>query len=345
MLNLFVIAALLPLVACQQSTTETETTFVKKAGIEDYLGHWTIDVDGGGVGWLEVVQKEGYVDASLLWKGGSVVPVANVFLAGNGMLYVTRTSPRKRKIPGSDEERTHMVTNWFEATSDGEKLSGYLMTPKGNGIGVDSVRFEGVKLPDAAPAKDLATLKFGEPIELFNGKDLTGWKLINEKQVNGFKVVNGALVNDASHKPGEPSVSYGNLRTVDEFEDFNLTLEVNVPKGSNSGVYLRGIYEIQVLDSYGKELNSHNMGALYSRITPTIAAEKPAGEWQTLDITLADRYVTVILNGQMIINNQLAYGPTGGALHSDVFAPGPIYLQGDHGTVSFRNLILRPVVK
>jgi hypothetical protein len=144
---------------------------------------------------------------------------------------------------------------------------------------------------------------------------------------------------------GKPHPDTANLRTIREFEDFNLRLEVNPPPGCNSGVYLRGIYEVQVLDSFGQPVDSHNMGAIYSRITPTVAAEKPPGEWQTLDITLVDRHVTVILNGTKIIDNQPLQGCTGGALWSDEFRPGPIYLQGDHGPVSYRNIVLRPVVK
>jgi hypothetical protein len=153
------------------------------------------------------------------------------------------------------------------------------------------------------------------------------------------------LYNDAAQVPGEPRVRYGNLRTVEKFEDFNMTLEVNVPQGSNSGIYLRGMYEIQVVDSYGREPDNHNMGALYSRVTPLVAAEKPAGEWQTMDITLVDRHLSVILNGKNIIDNQPVYGPTGGAIQSDVFAPGPIFLQGDHGIVAYRNMVLRPVIQ
>jgi hypothetical protein len=191
----------------------------------------------------------------------------------------------------------------------------------------------------------MAALKFGTPVTLLNGKDLTGWKLINEKQKNGFSVVDGILSNNPVQTEGAPHVSYGNLRTEQVFEDFNLKLEVNVPLGSNSGVYLRGMYEIQVVDSYKKELDPHNMGAVYSRIKPVVAAEKPAGEWQSMDITLCQRHITVILNGVKIIDNQPVYGPTGGAMISDVFSAGPIYLQGDHGTVQYRNLILTPIVK
>ena len=139
--------------------------------------------------------------------------------------------------------------------------------------------------------------------------------------------------------------AHTNIRTEREFEDFNLTLEARTLKNSNSGVYLRGIYEVQVCESYGRPVDPHNMGAIYSRICPTVAAEKPIGEWQTLDITLVDRHVTVILNGQTIIDNQPVLGCTGGALWSDPLRPGPIYLQGNHSDIDYRNIVLRPVVK
>jgi hypothetical protein len=85
------------------------------------------------------------------------------------------------------------------------------------------------------------------------------------------------------------------------------------------------------------------MGAVYSRIKPTESAEKPAGEWQSLDITLVERHVTVILNGKKIIDNQPVLGCTGGAIRSDTMLPGPIYLQGDHTGSEYRNIVLRPV--
>jgi hypothetical protein len=100
-----------------------------------------------------------------------------------------------------------------------------------------------------------------------------------------------------------------------------------------------------VSDSYGRPLDSHNMGGVYSRIAPRVAAEKPAGQWQTFDITLLDRHVTVKLNGRTLIDNEPLLGCTGGALWSDEFKPGPIYLQGDHTGVSYRNIVLTPIVK
>jgi hypothetical protein len=168
--------------------------------------------------------------------------------------------------------------------------------------------------------------------------------LTNPNNANGWVAENGMLVNKPVQTEGQKHMAYGNLKTTAEFEDFNLKLEVNVPAKSNSGIYLRGMYEIQILDSHGKPLNSHNMGALYSRITPAVSAEKPAGQWQTLDITLMDRHLTVVLNGQTIINNEPVLGCTGGALSSDPMNPGPLYLQGNHGAASFRNIVLTPII-
>ena len=324
---------------------ETKIEPVQKTDISEFLGQWTIDIKGGSVGWLEVRQEKGFLDGDLLWGGGSVVPVANIFLSGDKYLIVTRTNNVVRtRDENNNPVRTQIVTNWLKISKNGDMINGFLLNPKNNGMQVDSTSFTGTKLPAPPPAPDLSKLKFGTPVTLFNGKDLSGWKLINEKQKNGFSVVNGVLENNPVQTEGAPHVSYGNIRTEQVFEDFNLKIEANVPAGSNSGVYLRGLYEIQVLDSYKKELDSHNMGGVYSRIKPVVKAEKPAGTWQTLDITLCNRHITVILNGILIIDNQPVYGPTGGAIISDVFAAGPIYLQGDHGTVQFRNIVLTPIV-
>jgi len=305
----------------------------------DFFGMWTIAIDGGSVGWLEVHEKEGFLDADLLWQGGSVVPVSHVYFIDDNNLVVTRTGERRK-----GDKRKHVLTQTFTFKRKGDKFTGIKTEASRTGMGIVETSFKGWKLPDVGEAPDLSKIEYGPAVELFNGKDLSGWKMINSKQANGFKVVDGILVNDPVNKEGK-RVHFGNLRTEKEFEDFNLKLEVNVPEHSNSGVYLRGMYEIQVVDSYGKELDSHNMGALYSRIKPTEAAEKKGGEWQTMDITLCERHVTVILNGKKIIDNQPAYGPTGGAMSADVFAPGPIYLQGDHGKVAYRNMILTPIVK
>lgn len=309
-----------------------------------FLGRWALTIPGGGAGWLGVTMENGYYDASILWGGGSVVPVSSVCFEGD-TLWITRVREVKRKDASGKVVRTHQVAEAIMARIEGDTMQLTQMNPRDDGLGLNRSEFTGKRIADLPAPPDLSQVKFGAPISLFNGKDLSGWKLTNPGQKSGWRAENGLLVNEPKQEDGKPHISYGNLRTEKEFEDFNLTLEVNVPKGGNSGIYLRGIYEVQVAETYGRPVDSHNMGALYSRITPALAAEKPAGEWQSVDITLVDRHLTVILNGKTIIDNQPVLGCTGGAMTSDEFKPGPIYLQGDHTDVDYRNMVLTPVAK
>lgn len=311
---------------------------------DPYLGHWALTIPGGRAGWLGVTNDQGFLDAKILWGGGSVVPVESVFIVDNALI-VTRAHKVERKDVAGNVVRTQTFTESLIGTAMGDTISFQRWMPNTSGVGLERTTFTGKRTPPLPPAPDLSQLRFGEPVDLFNGNDLEGWALTDPSEVNGWRAEGGMLVNDPVQEEGKPRVHYGNLRTTAEFEDFNLTCEVQVPEKGNSGIYLRGIYEVQVVDSFGAEPNAHNMGGIYSRIAPSVAAEKPAGEWQTLDITLADRHVTVTLNGQTVIDNQPLEGCTGGALWSDIAKPGPIYLQGDHTGVKYRNLVLRPVVK
>ena len=264
---------------------------------------------------------------------------------GNLLLVHGRDVVLERDKEGNPSVTQHPIY-WFDVELDGAgRIKGTANFPNPDGIELESVSFTGKRIPPAGEAPDLEKVKFGKPIDLFNGKNLKGWELLDPNAINGWTIVDGVLFNNPVQKEGEAHIPYGNLRTTETFEDFKLSLEVNVPAGSNSGVYLRGIYEIQVLDSYGKPLDSHNMGGLYSRITPSEAAEKPAGEWQKMEMTLYKRHLTVVLNGKTIIDNEPVKGVTGGALTSDEFIPGPLYLQGDHGEVSYRNIVLTPIVE
>jgi hypothetical protein len=344
-LKLIMVASFLVFLSCIEKKVGKDIP-VEKNEVSQFMGQWTFDIGTNQVGWLEVRQNEGFLDADLLWAEGSVVPVSFIYVNDN-TLYLGRNFRKtvRAKDEGGKEIRSHNIPVWIEIKRSGDNIAGYHFTPKASGIGIDSLCINGTKLPDVPPAPDLSAIKFGEPIQLINENGIMGWKLVEQERVNGWTVVDGILYNNPVQKAGEPQLRYGNLRTEKEFEDFNLKLEVNVPARSNSGVYLRGRHEIQVVDSYGRPLNSHNLGALYSRITPIVNAEKPAGEWQTMDITLCDRHVTVILNGITIIDNQPVYGATGGALTSDILAPGPIYLQGDHGKVAYRKMIITPIIK
>jgi len=309
-----------------------------------FIGRWALTIPGGGAGWLGVTQEKGWYDAGILWGGGSVEP-ASCVVFDRDAIYVSRTRQVQRKDENGKVVRTQLITDLITGKVDGDQIDLAFIHQNDNGEGITREEFTGKRIPAVPPAPDLSSIKFGDPIKLFNDKDLSGWKLTDENQVNGWSVKDGILRNDPVQEEGKPHKNYGNLRTEKEFEDFQLNIEARVPKNGNSGIYLRGIYECQVADTYGHAVDSHNMGAIYSRLTPTEAAEKPAGEWQTLQITLCDRHATVILNGKKIIDNQPLLGCTGGALWSDEFKPGPIYLQGDHAGIEYRNVVLRPILK
>ncbi len=188
--------------------------------------------------------------------------------------------------------------------------------------------------------------KWGKPIELFAGKaeDLAAnWEPVGG-QGHSWKVIDGVMTNGDTIDPAK-AVHKGTENIVTkrkDFKNFKLHVEFMVPEHGNSGVYLRGRYEVQVEDSYGKAMFPGVCGSLYTRILPTVNACKKPGEWQNYDITLIDSYVTVVQNGKTIIDNQEIKGITGGALDSDEAAPGPIYLQGDHSQNYYRKVVLTP---
>jgi hypothetical protein len=313
--------------------------------VEPFLGSWALNLDypDNSAGWLEIRQEGGYLDADILWRWASVYPVDFVFMLDD-YLVITRSSEKVTATDAAGKAtRKQRPLYWYDIYPDGkDRIKGLAHFPSRDGLGMQKVSFTGNRIPPCGSAPDLAKAEYGKAVELFNGKNLKGWEIMGSA-ANGWKVEGGVLINDPVQIEDGKKIAYGNLRTVDTFEDFSLSLEVNVPAGSNSGVYLRGIYEVQVLDSYGREPDSHNMGGLYSRITPSATAEKPAGEWQQLEMILYKRHLTVVLNGTTIIDNQCVKGVTGGALTSDEFSPGPIYLQGDHGPVSYRNMVLKPI--
>ncbi len=306
-----------------------------------FLGRWALTIPGGGAGWLGITEEATQLKGSILWGGGSVVPLTSAKVDGDTLILTRVNDSRQKDADGKTVVKR--TTETITAKLDRDNLKLATSTLGDNGKTRGRAEFTGKRIPPVPPAPDLTRVKLGAPISLFNGKDLSGWKIMGSAP-SAWKIVDGILSNDAVQEPGKHK-SYANIRTEREFEDFNLQLEFRVPTNGNSGVYLRGIYEVQVANSYGRRNDSHNCGALYSRIMPSENVCKPPGEWQTFDITLVDRHLTVIHNGAKTIDNQPVLGCTGGALWSDEFRPGPIYLQGDHTSVDYRNIVLRPVVK
>lgn len=197
------------------------------------------------------------------------------------------------------------------------------------------VEWTGVRAP-LLPDKDDASWKRGDPIVLFDGHDLTGWEALPPGHLSSWVVRDGGLTN---------LIGATDLISDKKFWNFILSLEFRLAPHANSGIALRGRYEVQLADDADRPPSNRGTGAIYNRIAPNYNAAKPAGEWQMLTVRLVGRQVTVILNGIRVINRQTVDGPTAIALDSNEGDPGPILLQGDRGTAEFRNVVVYPLTK
>ena len=281
---------------------------------DDLLGRWnlTVEAENGTIpSWLEI-RKSGYstLVGSFVGQSGSARPVSEIVVEGDQFSF---------SIPPQwEQQKTHLT---FKGQLKGDQLTGTTTNAKGQ-----SVTWKGAKSP---LLKRAPVTEWAPAMKLFNGEDLSGWTTQFPDVKNGWVVENGLLSNK---EPGN------NLITEQTFSDFKLTAEFRYPKDSNGGIYLRGRYEFQIADNYGNEPESHEIGGIYGFLTPSVNAAKKPGEWQRAEITLVGRVITVVLNGERIIDRQTIPGMTGGALDNNESAPGPIMLQGDHGPLEFRKL-------
>ncbi|UCF38359.1 MAG: DUF1080 domain-containing protein [Acidobacteriota bacterium] len=289
--------------------------------LEAYEGRWNVkEVSGDRVSssWLEIKREgEGWT-ALFLHRGGHPMPADVEVVEGKLKVQMLEEEPNpdqpERKMPA------------MEGTLDGDMIQGV-----GTSWRDATFEWSAVRSPDRLEGSD-REVTWGDPIELFNGEDMTGWEAIGNRE-SKWKAVDGIMVNEETG---------ANIRTVQTFRDFKLNLEFKIPEGSNSGIYLRGRYESQVADDFGKEPYSRGVGGIYGQVKPSLNAAKPAGEWNTVEVTLIGYRVTVVVNGETTIDGQLIPGITGGALDVNETEPGPIMLQGDHGTVYYRNVVLTP---
>jgi hypothetical protein len=196
--------------------------------------------------------------------------------------------------------------------------------------------FTGVRAPELANEKDDGSWKAAKAIELFNGRDLGGWHALVPTVEMKWSVVDGVLKNAP---PTTDIVSDQN------FWNFAAHIEFRIIEHSNSGIGLRGRYEIQILEDYGKPPNSHGSAALYSRVPPSVNASKPAGEWQTYDIRLVGRDLTVVENGTKVLDHVHVDGLTAIANNANEGEPGPFIVQGDHSNVEIRKFTVTPLTK
>ncbi|SRR5258706_189546 len=278
-------------------------------------GRWDLVVNKSGKelpSWLEIRHSGNHtLVGRFCYAFGSARPIAEV-KSYNGKFSFS--------IPPQYEQGNSNME--FEGTLKGDSLKGTMLY-------TDNKTYNWVASRAPALHRNMNP-SWGKPIILFSGKDLAGWHATSESKWN---VEDGIL---KSPKPGS------NLVTDNTYTDFKLHIEFRCPKGGNSGVYLRGRYEVQITDAKGLEPSDIQFGGVYGFLEPNEMAAKNFGEWQSFDITLIGRRVTIVANGITVINDATIPGITGGAINSKEGEPGPILLQGDHEPIEFRNIIITP---
>lgn len=278
-----------------------------------FAGRWNFNITMGAntrAAWLGITEKAGQLEIWYQPTGGNVYQVKDFKLDGSRL--VLNLSPATPERP---------ALSW-ELEAAGDKLTGVQKR------GTNTLQLAGVRAPALNRAEPKAWEK---PEPLFNGKDLTGWEPMGNPANSHWMVKDGLLTNTEKG---------ANLKSTRKFEDFKLHFEVNWPDHANSGFYLRGRYEVQ-LESEPLEMNppERRVGSIYGRITPKVELPRKNGEWNTFDVTLVGRTITVVRNGVTIIDHQELEGITGGAIDANEAEPGPFYIQGDHtGGLLFRNI-------
>lgn len=290
----------------------------KKDAEDSALGRWDLTINGAdGVSypsWVEITRSGDRLTGRFVGRVGSQRPLKAAEYKDGVLTF---------SLPIQYERQTRDLS--FRGRLTSGRLEGETMDAEGK-----TLKWVGRRAP-ALESK--GEPRWGKPVNLFNGRDLSGWRLRDPNSKNAWVIEDGAITN-------QPNST--DLISEQKFRDFKLHIEFKMVEKSNSGVYLRGRYEVQIQDDFGKEPESRRNGGVYGFVTPTSNPVKKAGEWQTYDITLIGRRVTVVLNGQTIVDNQEIPGITGGALDSDETDPGPIFLQGDHSKIYYRNITITP---
>jgi hypothetical protein len=314
-----VLAAAVPLYFClgAQSTTAQENPPGGESRSDtSYLGRWDLTVKTPTQersSWIELTENHGQLEGLLIGWWGHATP-----------------TPIKRKDGGIEfavpKGEGFPEGTVFHGRLESGGLVGTVTTLNGA-----SWQWSGRRAPSLASK---GSPRWGKPITLFDGKDLTGWTFADPTQAGVWGVENGTLIK---HGRGSEIV------TTSRFQDFKLHIEFNCGPMANSGVYLRGRYEVQIETNAAQESENRRMGAVYGFIAPEPALPRTPDVWQSYDITLVGRTVTVVHDGHKIIDHHEIPGITGGALDSNEDSPGPIYLQGtEDGRVTFRNIVITP---
>jgi hypothetical protein len=286
---------------------------------QGFLGRWNLagtGEDANRVYWLEVSDGGGQLSGMFLNRSGSPIKLASIAVQGKELVFQLPVGNNKQ--PGAE----------FRATLDGGKLVG---TTK---AGERAINFVGVRPPKWPPSNANAKHAYGQPVDLFDGKSWEAFDTQPSTYPITWTVEDGILTNAPPTR---------NLVSKQKFTNFRLQAEYKLTTKSNSGIYLRGRYEMQVLDDYGTAPEKHGHMSIYGWTPPLVNASKPVGEWQTVDIVIVGNRVTATLNGTKVHDNAEIQAITGGALDNDELAPGPILIQGDHTKVWFKKVTVTPI--
>lgn len=314
---LFLVASLLSW-GCSQNALRPESSPSRASeSLKPFLGRWDLTIKtraGERPSWLEVTEEQGQPQGLMVGFWAHASPTGKVQIEGGKIHFM----PPKGVGFSNDTQ--------FDGQLSGGELAGTATNPRGvawqwTGRRAPALKREGVP-------------EWGNPIRLFDGKDFNGWRFSNPRGIPDWKIENGALVKDKNSSE---------IITTSRFEDFKLHVEFKCGPNSNSGVYLRGRYEVQIATDSDALSPNRSMGAVYGFLTPEPPVPPRTGVWQTYDITLVGRTVTVVHDGQTVIDQREIPGITGGALDSNEGLPGPIYFQGgEEGQVAFRNIVITP---
>lgn len=310
---------------CLLATLATTLSYAQKS---PFTGRWdlilTPQTGAPYSQWMEVTEKAGKLEGRFQPRGGAWKVMPDV--KADGKHLIVSIEPASGERP---------AISWDLTAAGSDQLAGVEKRGETAGPAIAGARAPELKRP--------MPKGWSEPVALFNGKDLTGWEPIGNVQNNKWIARDGELVNDnpqpAAGAPRGPGAA--NIKTTGKYQDFKLHIEVNCPDHGNSGIYLRGRYEIQV-GTEGGSNPKQEMGAVYSHHAADGNMPLKLGEWTAFDVTFVGRYVTVVRDGVTIHNHFEIPGPTGGALDSNEGEPGPFFLQGDHvGVIRYRNIRLQ----
>jgi hypothetical protein len=325
-----------------------------------YVGRWNLTGTGPDtdkVYWLEVTQKGDQLEGRFLDRVAHATPLAWVRMEGKELVFqygrgeggaddpvracgpIYRAHLENGKLIGHHTPEPCNLPARGAAPAAGAAASATPPAPTTPRPPAREINWVGVRQPTWPPSNANGTHSYGKPVVLVGpGVGLDVWTGQTAGKEQGWKVVDGVLTN-------EPPTY--NPVSKEKFKDFKIETEFKLDERQNSGLYIRGRYELQLALGTGNPATAGRQGllAIYGWKAPDVNAGKPAGEWQTLEAIVVGNHITATLNGQKVHDNAVLPAMTGGALDNDELAPGPIMIQGDHSRVSFRKMVVTPITK